>query len=474
MVAAIFCHLDSGAFLTAECDMCDGLEWWCDACVTQCQNLRLKLRAARRGASGFRPFNSSGMRQAGSTISIPTKLLATGVACALAVVVCGTAASVVVASEASSKQKAWSRGARQMVAARGSAQPFRDLGAQAALLDSIVAPLGVAQVASPLDVATLIAFSSAESRQNPVWDVSPLTPSLGAPPRAMGRPGGFKFVFDSLSPDWIASAAADTANTWMPLFRRLARSKPLPALWGYRNGLPGLEAGDYLPQRSYKLTAALFSANEGGGVLALRAGRFQEAAERARENIAASRHFIEQPNRFDAQIGHHRLRRGVMLLALAAQRSGDSATIHLAARLDSAVKPFDIFPRFLVDELEDPNSRTANEVIANKTLHPALRISAMSSIVLGGCRNTPEVVLGFSATRHEALNRAVEAVSDIPRGRELAQLHARRLEHMMSKVDAVGDPPRGSVLDRNELLKLFSWIIPPGVRARAKLCLEQG
>lgn len=415
------------------------------------------------------------MRQAGSTISIPTKLLATGVACALAVVVCGTAASVVVASDATRRLRTYSDARKEVSLKYSANKPFRDVGPTARLIDSLLAPLGIHGQASPLDVAVITSLNNLGKSKSVVWDVTPIAEGVGPVPEPHRQRPRLERAFDTtLSPSWIAAAATDTATPWLPLFRRWARSNPLPSLWGYRLGLPGVRDARDLPIRSYSLFRSLFQINEEAGVLALQQGRNEVAAERALENISASRHFLEQPIIIDALVGRSQFRRGLRLLSLAAAGMNDSATLRIASRLDTAAKNFVFGPRQLVAESEDPNSRAAEQVIANLAIHPSFRIEALSSIVMGGCRNTPEIVLGFKESRREAMLRAVQTVSDIPRGSELARQYTKYLEYAMSSEHADVEPVKGSVLDRNELLKLFSWIIPPGVRARAKLCLEQG
>lgn len=415
------------------------------------------------------------MRQAGSTISIPTKLLATGVACALAVVVCGTAASVVVASEASGKVTRRSDSQRVVAQRFSPEDSFRDQGATTALLDSLLAPLGVRTKARLLDIATLNALNNQGRFASPVWETSPVAQSPGALPTVHQRRAMLKTRVDTtLDSAWRAVAERDTASPWMPVFRRWARSQPLPSLWGYRPGLPGVRDARDLPLRSSMLTGTLFRTNEEAGILALRSGQNAEATERALENISASRHLLEQPVMLDALVGRMWFRRGIALLTLAAGETRDTVTLQQARRLEAAARKFDIGARYLTATEADPRSRAAESVVANRQLHPAFRIEAMGPIILGGCRNTHEIVLGFSSSRRASMDRAIASVSDIPRGTELAQQYARFLEYAMSSEHEELEPPRGSILDRNELLKLFSWIVPPGVRRRAGLCLGQG
>ena len=391
----------------------------------------------------------------------------------MAIVVCGTAASVVVASEATGKLTAVTNTRKHFAARKQAADAFRDHGATALLIDSLLVPLGPRPQARLSDVAAITALNNVGRAQNPVWEVSPLVPMPGDLPKFRSRRSLTAWV-DSADATWLVEAVADTSSPWIPIFRRFARSQPLPSLWGYRAGLPGVQDTRDLPIRSFAVMRTLFAMNEGAGVLALRSGQYAAARERALENISASRHFMEQPILIDALVGRIQFNAGIHLLMLAAERSGDSLTLNMARGLDSASKRSFPGPRHLMVDETDASSHAAEMVVGNRALHPAYRIEAIASIILGGCRKTPEVVLGFKGSRRESLERAVESVSDIPRGKELAQQYVRFFDYAMSNAQADVAPQRGTLLDRSDLLKLFSWMVPPGVRARASLCLEQG
>lgn len=141
---------------------------------------------------------------------------------------------------------------------------------------------------------------------------------------------------------------------------------------------------------------------------------------------------------------------------------------------DSLVLYTTAFGRDLANEEANPDSRAAETFAADATQHPALRVAALGAIALGGCRNLPEVVFGFSALRRAAMARAVANLSDVDHGPELGAGYLQFLDYAMTLREAPGAPPRGSVLDRNVLLKALAWVVPRGVRARAFLCLQQG
>lgn len=417
------------------------------------------------------------MHPAGSTISIPTKLLATGVACAVAVVVCGTAASVVVASDATGKLKKYSDARKAVASGYKPSDSFRDTGENAARIDSLLLPLGRLPQAQPLDIAVINTIGqNTAAPLDPVWESSPLAKSPGAMPVGHRRSPIFKGGIDTtvMNAEWIAGAIADTANPWMPVFRRWARSAPLPPLWGYRQGLPGAAEHRGVPARPFALIRTLFDVNTEAGLLAFREGRYDIAMERARENMAGARHLIEQPVELDAMLGRIELGVGIRLLSMSARASGDSVTLRRATVLDSAIRKYYFGPAQLTAEEADPRSKAAEAVIADQSMLPSHRMAAFDAIIRGGCRNTREVVFGFDERRRDAIERALASVSDIHRGPELAQQSLQYFDRMTNPDQPAREPVKGSVLDRNEILKLFSWIVPPGVRARATLCLEQG
>ncbi|MEO7360587.1 MAG: hypothetical protein ABI120_09660 [Gemmatimonadaceae bacterium] len=257
------------------------------------------------------------MPSAGRNISIPTKLLATGVACALAIVVCGTAATVVVASNVKNMLGNPARALVLTPGYRANSAPersFEDAGATARTLDSLIAPLGAVH---PVPAPTLA--SPASLRTDP-----------------SKRTGG--------------------------------------------------------ASRSYA---------------------------------------------------------------------------NLSVAVPEVIK-------LLVEHESDAGSRAAEEFAANRDIHPSLRVKSLSTIALGGCRNLPELVFGFSAKRRDAMARAVANIQDIDRGAELGARQQQFLEYAMKLHEA---PPRASpksIPGRSALLSAFSWIVPPGVQARAALCLEQG
>jgi hypothetical protein len=423
---------------------------------------------------GKRPANSTG-----STISIPTKLLATGVACAAAVLVCGTAATVVVATDVThrlnrNQQTYPTSSPKPPASSRGS---FRDRGATAAALDSLVAPLGPITPLSAND-ASAIASLSAGSSTRETWAVGgPATQS----PRPAPIPDSLSWRRnrplhrDSLNAGERASLPAAIKDPWLPIFRAWARSPRESALFDYRTDMPGVNDMRDLPRRSFGVWRTLFAENELASLDALWNGRNAEALQHARENVAAARHFAEQPIVIDALLGRIFLHRALFVLEHVARESGERTLADRVRTLNTGSKSLQGASslRALSVAEADPTAHVAEQWAADTSLHPALRVESLGYITLGGCRNARELMLGFSSERTESMKRAIASIRDIDRGAELGALQEKFLDYAMNLREAPEVHSRNSIFGRSELLSAFAWIVPPGVRARAALCLEQ-
>ncbi len=418
------------------------------------------------------------MRPAGQSISIPTKLLATGVACAVALLVCGTAATVVVAADVTNTLQSPERSkllARAYRSSSGPGEAFRDIGATARTLDSLLAPLGPPLPADSTVLASLFALNSDRSKSD-VWNSAPMA-ALPAPIPDVGhRRLAIPLRADSLAGMDLAEFRAAARDPWLPLFRQWARGPRQPALWGYRPGLPGVSNIRDLPTRSLGPWRVLFAENEFASVLALHDGNSSLALQHARENVAAARHFVEQPIVIDALIGRVLLRRSLTVLASIATSAHDTTTANQARQLHAALQnyPGNFNLKLLLEQESNANSHATEDFVANQLVHPSLRVESLSTIALGGCHNLPELMFGFSEKRREAMHRAVANIRDIDRGAELGAKYQQYLEYALSNRTAPPTELPQSILGRSAILSAFAWIVPPGVRARAALCIEQG
>ena len=396
----------------------------------------------------------------------------------MAVVVCGTAATVVVASDVTNKLGTPSRAESLGGAYRAGTPPeksLRDIGATALALDSLVAPLGPATPVGPEVVTSLSASKEDASKPDVPDSLSGAKPPAALPDLLIRR-GALPLSTDSLRRVDLEQFRRDVQDPRLPLFRRWARAPRQPNLWRYPAGVPDVNDARELPTRSFLPWRVLFVENEVASLLALREGKPAIAVERARENVAGARHFVEQPIVLDALFGHIFLRRSLQVLAFVAKSAGDSVTAGRAHELDLAAKQYaTVFSvRSLMVSESDASSHAAEEFASNRSIHPSLRVEALSTIMRGGCRSLPELVFGFSEKRREAMLRGVASIQDIGRAAELGARQQKFLEYALALREAPAkDSPR-SILGRSVLLNTFSWIVPPGVRARAAMCMEHG
>ncbi|MEP6780723.1 MAG: hypothetical protein ABJC26_12590 [Gemmatimonadaceae bacterium] len=384
------------------------------------------------------------------------------------------------ASNATRKEPA-SYGTSKPDLERLAAGTFRDAGPTRALFDSLVAPLGIHGFASANDIATIAAGVSEGTRISQVWDIAlrEVLPPVNAD-SDISPIGVLDSTWLESNSDRIARAEGNSATPWLPVFRRWARSQPMPPLWGYRKGLPGLRDIHDLPNRNFRPLLALYSANESAALLELRNGKAAAAVERARENISASRHFLEQPFLFDALVGRILVKRSASLLALAAARAGDSATTRQARRLLASAKHYDeVQPLrvWLRQQEGTANSDASEQVAANKSLAPSIRVEAIQSIVVGGCRSTPEIVFGFNGARRVALTKTVDALRDLSRVDEIANGYVRLFDELSENPAAYVDRMHYEMARTPNTTPLpngaFDWIVPPSVRARIEFCAMQ-
>ena len=232
--------------------------------------------------------------------------------------------------------------------------------------------------------------------------------------------------------------------------------------------------------RNVRAVTLLFVANEGAALLALHAGKPAEAELRALENLAASRHFIEQPQVFDAVLGRLFARRSTTLLSLAASRAGDAATEKQVKRLSELLKlpGSHSLPQWLLEQESNPNSNAVELIAANHSLAPSIRTESLHAVVIGGCRSTPEIVFGFSGARRVALTKSIDALRDLNRADEIGMGYVRLYDRLNEDPSTVVEQLRAEMSRVSNTPAraegMFDWIVPPGVRARVAFCAMGG
>ncbi len=381
-----------------------------------------------------------------SVRTLRAKLLLSTVLVVSAVLTAGTAASVLVASDASRRPGA----ARQ--SATLTLEPNRQSGAIHALLDTLLAPLGPLP---ELDSATLraaVALTIAPTRggrlpASEVWIASP------------------RVSTDSLSPAEVT------------LLRVWARSEPLGPLWGYRPALRAAKGHGERLTRAWRPLRQFVRHNEEDADSALAHGDVSLAMERARETLAASRHFVDQPLIYDMLVGRVFMVIGAKLLARAARQADEPFVVTQANRLaELARSNYALGPgqwaQFNALGAE-PAAGQLQHIAADRTLPPAIRLLAVHAAVTGACLRTREVLLGPTAERREGLVRLAMAVADLPRSDELTPGYFDTLAEMTAGHFAA--EPRTSANDEEQgAIASVAWMVPGAVRRRYAFCRTAG
>lgn len=354
---------------------------------------------------------------------------------------------------------------------RRSADPFEWLASLASdslrplswqSFDSLLAAVGDPPQASaqPDTAAAQLLFALG-------WKSSPLPSFLAVDSAALaalpaGLPicrGGARLWRDTSR---FAAAAADTLTPWLRVWRRLARSAPIPNLAGLRAVIPGIRA-IWPPNEAHTIEYwgtvwGLACLNTSAALLAQRRGDTAAALARLRENVAVGRHLLRSPWFIEAWLG-----RGVLdsvvpsLRAIARQthderlaRESDALREALArVRADSRALSR-VWPALFAD-LDDP---VGLRVMGDSTFVPGRRADgAYTGIVVGSCLNPREILFGVDARRTDLLHRGAAKLTDIPRaGDVVAKSAAPFLEWWIAN-------PAGVLMRSGLRVPLFSRVL---------------
>jgi hypothetical protein len=410
------------------------------------------------------------------TTARPTVILATLAAIAIALAVCATAATVIVASDVTrERERLREHGAVSTVSVAEARAALSTMPSLRAAVDSLTAPLAPFAPADSITIALMTVqwdsrppqhravFASAQRDEQPV-DVP--TSSLDALNGVLRGLRG-EAALDSVQ---AARVLADTASTWLAVWRRFARSAPLPPLWGYRDGLPGVTSSFDLPIRSYSGARHLQLLNEAVARHALAMGNAATAAQRGRENLAASRHYLESPILADFLFGRSLAHSSSRLLADAARAMGDSATLTLASTLEqlsaSTSASFMALNRAAERDAASPSGTLAMELFDDDKLPFAVRVEILYATLSGACGHTREVLFGFSPEREQRLATLAATHRDHPAFGPLLGLMpsaARRVREAPTSLLSPDVWPTAGALD---------GLLPEAVAARAVLCQQ--
>ena len=359
---------------------------------------------------------------------------ATLVTLALLVLLTGTAASVIVAGDTPRRVAGMSPSPAFELDAYRTRNAIRNS------LDSLVAPLGPPVPIDESDLGRIIALTRSRTGDQ-IWI------NIGS----------------TAQPD-------DTGD--LALFRRFARANPLPALWGYREGLPSARLARHLPARRLQVIRKLHDANEKVADSLLMAGNAAQALVHARENLAVARHYLDEPLVMDVVNGRALMLDAAALLQRAAHQADEPSIVTAAKEFQSLVKgSFAAPPVFsrLYRYGRDARSRQLLSLASDRSVHASLRLASLQGVVEGACLNTREMLFGIGEDRRRLFEQVADAIGDIPRAKELIPLYRRDMLQFdngtMDSLAAAGYSPR-ALSSRSA----FEKLVPNRVRARAAYC----
>ncbi len=421
------------------------------------------------------PYSCRSLRAVSSktTSARPTVILATLAAIAIALAVCATAATVIVASDVTRERE--KRRIPGMAVSSSPAEAraaLAELVTMRALVDSLIEPLAPFAPADSLTLALMARLWTKTAEPSVLLPVA--AHAIPDAPRVeMSRMAAFVHGLradSAFEAAHLAEFAADTLSPWLRIWRTHARSEALSPFWGYRHGLPGVTTRFDLAKRSASTARHLQLLNELAGRLAFRAGRYRVALERGRENLAASRHYLDSPSLLEFSVGRSIALAGARLVADAAAALGDSATVALTREFEGRAMPglseFAVLQRAAERDAADPSTPMAMELFDDEKLPFAVRAEILYAVIAGACNHTREVLFGFAPEREQRLTALAERWRDHPTlGPALALLPptARRVrEQPASLLGPDVWPTQG----------LFDFLLPESVAARAVVCQQ--
>jgi hypothetical protein len=259
----------------------------------------------------------------------------------------------------------------------------------------------------------------------------------------------------------FAAAAADTVTPWLEVWRRVARSAPIPNLAGLRAGIPGVRA-IWPPNEAHTIeywgaVGTLACLNTSAALLAQRRGDTAAALARLRENIAVGRHLLRSPWFIETWLGRGVLDSVVPALRLIARQTRDERLARQADALREALARVSadgralsrVWPALFAN-LEDT---VGLHVMGDSTFVPWRRADgAYTGIVVGSCLNPREILFGVDSRRADLLRRGAARLADISRaGDVVAKTAAPRLDEWTAN-------PAGMLLYMGLRIPLFSRI----------------
>lgn len=406
----------------------------------------------------------------------PTVILATLAAIAIALAVCATAATVIVASDVTrERERVQEHGAVASVSVSEARDALATMPSLRAAIDSLAAPLAPFAQADSITIALMtVQWDSRPAQHRAVFAPSRVEAQPeSAPASSLSDLNQVVLALrgeGASDPLLRAQVLADTATPWLGIWRRFARSAPLPPLWGYREGLPGVTSSFDLPIRGYNGVRHLQLLNEAVGRIALERGDAGTALLRARENVAATRHYLDSPLLTDFTFGRSIAVQGGRLLADAARALGDSVTLALALSLEQLAAnsnaSFLALNRAAERDAASPTGTLAMELFDDEKLPFAVRVEILYATISGACGHTREVLFGFAPQREQRLAELAARHRDHPTFGPMLGLMpaaARRVRENPTSLLSSDVWPTAGAMD---------GLLPDAVAARAVLCQQ--
>jgi hypothetical protein len=373
------------------------------------------------------------------------------------------------------RERVQAHGAVASVSVSQAREALATMPSLRATIDSLAAPLAPFEPADSLTIALMtVQWDSRPAQHRAVFAPARVEAHSAAAPA--GSLSDLHDVVLALRGERASDAArrdrllADTASAWLGIWRRFARSAPLPPLWGYRDGLPGVSSSFDLPIRGYNGVRHLQLLNEAAGRVALAQGDAHTALLRARENVAATRHYLDSPLLSDFAFGRSIAVQASRLVADAARVLGDSATLALARSLEqlaaNSSASFLALNRAAERDAASPSGTLAMELFDDEKLPFAVRVEILYATIAGACGHTREVLFGFAPEREQRLAELAARHRTHPTFGPMLGLMpaaARRVRENPTSLLSADVWPTAGALD---------GLLPDAVAARAVLCQQ--
>lgn len=277
-----------------------------------------------------------------------------------------------------------------------------------------------------------------------IWDFGALDPVdvqrvFAHQPRMLRRPNirSAWSQLPALSASTVVALARDTTSPRLALWRRFARSAPLPPLWFLKPVLPAVDRPGRFREsdlRRLSFVRDLTLRNEAAAVLEMWEGDVSAAHLHIQENVAVAQKLLSEPFDVTTWSVISILEASESSLRAMTRLSGDSSfsrDADVVAELRHLVNTSYRSMWGTVAEMvmANPIEPVGLVVVADTTVPPFQRWGLVRGIAnrYGFCFNAREIVFGISQERQDLLARATQLTADIKRSDELGALLAAEL-----------------------------------------------